>query len=396
MGNSYNWHRRGDSLCPGLRPDLCNALILSVPAMQVRSLFQPSAVSSASAEKPVTNGLNVLTLLTCHLSLTARVLRTPTPGRFLAGQLTALRQKHPDWGPKKLRMWLLNHHVDFTVPAASTIGDILKREGLVPDKKRKRRTPGNRQPLTTISENNQVWSADFKGKFRLLSRQYCHPFTLTDNHSRYLLSCQGTDRESEPFVRKCLTDAFLEYGLPEVLRTDNGQPFAGTGIAGLSRLAVWLIKLGIRPERIRKGHPEENGRHERMHRSLKSAVKQGNTFMTMEEQQRWFSDYREEFNHERPHEALSGATPGTVWQPSSRQWDGRVPEYTYPAGGMVYRVKSRGTLYMGKKGTVFLSEALTGEYIMLEEQDDGLEAIIFNGITLAYYDRKTESVLRID
>ncbi|WP_420170153.1 integrase core domain-containing protein, partial [Enterobacter intestinihominis] len=117
------------------------------------------------------------------------------------------------------------------------------------------------------------------------------------------------------------------------MRTDNGQPFAGTGIAGLSRLAVWLIKLGIRPERIRKGHPEENGRHERMHRSLKSAVKQGNTFMTMEEQQRWFSDYREEFNYERPHEALAGATPGTVWQPSGRHWDGRVPEYAYPEGG---------------------------------------------------------------
>lgn len=184
-------------------------------------------------------------------------------------------------------MGLLNHHVDFTVPAASTVGDILKREGLVPDRKRKRRTPGNRQPLTSISENNQVWSADFKGKFRLLSR---------------------------------------EYGLPDVLRTDNGQPFAGTGIAGLSRLAVWLIKLGVRPERIRRGHPEENGRHERMHCSLKRALAQGNTFMTMEEQQRWFSDYREEFNHERPHEALAGATPGTVWQPSKRQWDGRVPE----------------------------------------------------------------------
>ncbi|HCM9247308.1 TPA: transposase, partial [Enterobacter bugandensis] len=139
-----------------------------------------------------------------------------------------------------------------------------------------------------------------------------------------------------------------------------------------------------------------NGRHERMHRSLKSALAQGNTFMTMEEQQRWFSDYRKEFNYERPHEALAGATPGTVWQPSKRQWDGRVPDYAYPSGGTVYRVKSRGTLYMGKKGTVFLSEALTDEYIMLEEQDDGLEAIIFNGITLAYYDRKTQSVLRID
>ncbi len=312
----------------------------------------------------------------------------------IISHLTALRQKHPDWGPKKLRMWLLNHQADFPVPAASTIGDILKREGLVADKKRRRRTPGNRQPLTDIRAVNQVWSADFKGKFRLLNRVYCYPFTLTDNHSRYLLSCRGNLRETESFTRQCLADAFLEYGLPDVLRTDNGHPFAGIGVAGLSRLSVWLIKLGIRPERIRKGHPEENGRHERMHRSLKSALKQGNTFMTLEQQQAWFSHYREEFNHERPHEALGGTTPGKVWSPSARSWDGKVPDYVWPAGARLYRVMSKGVIHIGK--SVFLSEALIGEYIMLEEKDDGLEAIIFNGITLAYYDRTTQSVIRID
>lgn len=312
----------------------------------------------------------------------------------IISHLTALRQKHPDWGPKKLRMWLLNHQADFPVPAASTIGDILKREGLVADKKRRRRTPGNRQPLTDIRAVNQVWSADFKGKFRLLNRVYCYPFTLTDNHSRYLLSCWGNLRETESFTRQCLADAFLEYGLPDVLRTDNGHPFAGIGVAGLSRLSVWLIKLGIRPERIRKGHPEENGRHERMHRSLKSALKQGNTFMTLEQQQAWFSHYREEFNHERPHEALGGTTPGKVWSPSARSWDGKVPDYVWPAGARLYRVMSKGVIHIGK--SVFLSEALIGEYIMLEEKDDGLEAIIFNGITLAYYDRTTQSVIRID
>ncbi|WAH50949.1 integrase core domain-containing protein [Pseudescherichia vulneris] len=312
----------------------------------------------------------------------------------IIGHLTALRQKHPDWGPKKLRMWLLNHQAEFPVPAASTIGDILKREGLVADKKRIRRTPGNRQPLTDIRAVNQVWSADFKGKFRLLNRAYCYPFTLTDNHSRYLLCCRGNLRETESFTRQCLTDAFLVYGLPDVLRTDNGHPFAGIGVAGLSRLSVWLIKLGIRPERIRKGHPEENGRHERMHRSLKSALKQGNTFMTLEQQQAWFSHYREEFNHERPHEALGGMTPGKVWHPSARSWGGRVPDYTWPSGARLYRVMSKGVIHIGK--SVFLSEALIGEYIMLEEQDDGLEAIIFNGITLAYYDRKAQCVLRID
>ncbi|HED1423132.1 TPA: transposase [Kluyvera georgiana] len=312
----------------------------------------------------------------------------------IAAHLMALRQKHPDWGPKKLRMWLLNHQADFPVPAASTIGDILKRQGMVPDRKRKHRTPGNRQPLTTIQDINQVWSADFKGKFRLLSREYCHPFTLTDNHSRYLLSCRGNHHENTAFARQCLTDAFLEYGLPDVLRTDNGQPFAGVGVAGLSRLSVWLIKLGIRPERIRKGHPEENGRHERMHRSLKSALKHGNIFRTLEEQQAWFSHYREEFNQERPHEALGGTTPGEVWRPSSRSWDGKVPEYEWPEGARLYRVMSKGVIHIGKE--VFLSEALLGEYIMLEEKDDGVEAIIFNGITLAYYDRKSRSIIRID
>ncbi|MGK7245318.1 transposase [Buttiauxella agrestis] len=280
------------------------------------------------------------------------------------------------------------------MPAASTIGDILKREGLVIPRTHRRRTPGNRQPLTTISGVNQVWSADFKGKFRLLSQQYCHPFTLTDNHSRYLLSCEGTFRESESFVRGCLERAFLEYGLPEVLKTDNGQPFAGTGIAGLSRLAVWLIKLGIRPERIRKGHPEENGRHERMHRSLKHSLSFGNRRATLEAQQAWFDSYREEFNQERPHEALGGLTPGGIWVPSPRQWDGKTPEVSYPEGARLYRVRSKGDIYIGKR--LFVNQALRGEYVMLEERGDGLEAIIFNRMDLAYYDRRKQSIIRID
>lgn len=309
-------------------------------------------------------------------------------------QLIDVRVKHPDWGPKKVRAWLINHQVPFDVPAASTIGDTLKREGLVIPRTHRRRTPGNRQPLTTISEVNQVWSADFKGQFRLLSQQYCHPFTLTDNHSRYLLSCEGTFRESESFVRGCLERAFLEYGLPEVLKTDNGQPFAGTGIAGLSRLAVWLIKLGVRPERIRKGHPEENGRHERMHRSLKHSLSFGNRRASLEAQQTWFDSYRREFNQERPHEALGGLTPGGIWVPSPRRWDGKTPEVSYPEGARLYRVRTKGDIYIGKR--LFLNQALRGEYVMLEERDDGLEAIIFNQMDLAYYDRRKQSIIRID
>ncbi|MCT4712147.1 integrase core domain-containing protein, partial [Enterobacteriaceae bacterium H11S18] len=287
-----------------------------------------------------------------------------------------------------------NHRVPFPVPAASTIGDILQREGLITPRVHRRRTPGNRQAMTSIETVNQVWSADFKGKFRLLSRAYCHPFTLTDNHSRYLLACQGTFRESESFVHGCLERAFLEYGLPEVLKTDNGQPFAGTGIAGLSRLAVWLIKLGIRPERIRRGHPEENGRHERMHRSLKYSLSFDNRHSTLEAQQAWFDHYREEFNRERPHEALGGLTPGGIWVPSPRQWDGKTPEVSYPEGARIYRVGPKGVIHIGKR--VFLNQALRGEYVMLEEREDGVDVIIFNRMDLAYYDRRKQSIIRID
>lgn len=182
--------------------------------------------------------------------------------------------------------------------------------------------------------------------------------------------------------------------MPEVVRTDNGAPFAGKGIAGLSRLSVWMIKLGIYPERIKKGHPEQNGRHERMHRSLKAGLSYNNIRQTMEEQQAWFSDYRYEFNHERPHEALGGATPSSVWMPSPRQWDGRVPEIIYPAGARLYKVAEKGDIRLGKR--LFVSEALRGEYVMLKEVDEGLDVVLFDRMILAYYDRAKHSIIRID
>lgn len=308
--------------------------------------------------------------------------------------LIRLRRAHPDWGPNKIRQWLLNHEIPFDVPAGSTIGDILKREGLVPDRIKRRKTPENTHALTDIQAVNQVWSADFKGKFRLLSQEYCRPFTLTDNHSRYLLACEASASENLLFTRACFERAFHEYGLPEVVRTDNGAPFAGTGIAGLSSLSVWMIKLGIYPERIKKGHPEQNGSHERMHRSLKAGLSHDNIRQTMEEQQAWFSDYRYEFNHERPHAALGGATPSSVWVPSPRQWDGRVPEINYPEGARLYKVAEKGDIRLGKR--LFVSEALRGEYVMLKEVGEELDVVLFDRMILAYYDRAKHSIIRID
>ena len=309
-------------------------------------------------------------------------------------RLVEMRRKHPDWGPVKIRHWLLNNNAPFDVPASSSIGDILKKEGLVTPFKKRQNTPGNVLPLTDIRENNQVWSADFKGKFRLLSQHYCYPFTLTDNHSRYLLACEAGKGEGRPFVQTCFENAFREYGLPSVVRTDNGSPFAGNGIAGLSQLSVWLIKLGILPERIKKGHPEQNGRHERMHRSLKAGLRCGNIYATLEEQQVWFNHYRHEFNHERPHDVHNGQTPSSQWTTSSREWDGKVPEVIYPDNARLYKVQHNGDIYPGTR--LFLSEALQGEYVMMKEVDDGLYMVLFDRLILAYYDKAEHCILRID
>jgi len=221
----------------------------------------------------------------------------------VADRLILCRMQHPDWGPKKIRHWFLNHNADFIVPAASTIGDLLSQEKLVRECPKRKRTPGNMQKLTAAERNNHVWSADFKGRFRLKDRSYCRPFTLTDNHSRYVLACEAGVAETTAFVRGCMENAFREGGLPEVIRTDNGSPFVAPGILALTQLSVWLMKLGIKTERTDPGCPGQNARHERMHRSLKAALNCGNIFVTQAEQQAWFSHWREEFNHERPHEA---------------------------------------------------------------------------------------------
>lgn len=311
-----------------------------------------------------------------------------------AARLIRFREAHPDWGPKKIRHWFINHDADFIVPAASSIGDLLAEHGLVIPRLKRKRTPGNRKNLTVTERNNQVWCADFKGRFRLKDRSYCRPFTLTDNNSRYVLACEAGSAESRLFVHNCLSRAFRECGLPDVMRTDNGAPFAGPGIAALTQLSVWLIKLGIHPERIEPGKPQQNGRHERMHKSLKAAMSHGNIFQTLEEQQAWFSHWREEFNHERPHESLGDKPPASHWRPSERQWDGREPEVHYEEGARIYRVREKGEIRLN--GRLFLSEALKGEDVEFREVDERLDAIHFGKMLLAYYDRAERRIIRID
>jgi putative transposase len=302
---------------------------------------------------------------------------------------------HRDWGAKKIRSWLLNQKVDFIVPASSTIAELFKRHALVMPQKRGRSAPQRTVPLTEVTFANQVWSADFKGKYRLLNGKECHPFTLTDNFTRYLLACQGSYSESEPFVRKCLENAFYEAGMPEVIRTDNGSPFAGAGLKGLSYLSIWLIKLGIKPERIKKGCPTENGRHERMHRSLWWSLSFGNIGDDLEGQQRWFDQYRKEFNLERPHEALGGKPPQEVWVRSPVEYDGKLPKVEYPSGEKICFVSTHGNISVNGR-QIFLSASLRGEYVWLEEVDGGRYLIRFCQMPLAYYDPKKNWIIGLE
>ena len=236
-----------------------------------------------------------------------------------------LCEAHMRWGPRKLKRLLERDAPQSQWPAASTIGAMLAREGLVVPRKKRRRTPPYTQPFASADAPNQVWCADFKGWFRTQDGERIDPLTITDAHSRYLLRCQHAAKTNGEQVQAIFEAAFRECGLPRAIRTDNGAPFASRAVAGLSRLAVWWMRLGIVPERIAAGHPEQNGRHERMHRTLKQETATPPA-ANVRAQQRAFHRFRREYNEQRPHEALEMQTPSAVYTPSLRPYPLRVPE----------------------------------------------------------------------
>ncbi len=239
-----------------------------------------------------------------------------------------LRRAHMSWGPRKLKRVLERERPQRLWPATSTIGALLAREGLVVARKKRRRAPPYTEPFAAADAPNRVWCADFKGWFQTADGERIDPLTITDACSRYLLRCQAVEKMDYTRVRAIFESAFRECGLPGAIRTDNGAPFASRAIAGLSRLAVWWMKLGIVPERIAAGHPEQNGRHERMHRTLKQETASP-AAANRRAQQRAFDHFRREYNEERPHEALGLETPGAVYTRSAREYPARVPEPEY-------------------------------------------------------------------
>lgn len=295
-----------------------------------------------------------------------------------------LRQAHMLWGPRKLKRILERDEPGRTWPAASTIGALLQREGLVVPRKKRRHTAPHTEPLAHAQECNRVWCADFKGWFRTADGERIDPLTISDAYSRYLLRCQTVEKSNTERVQAIFEAAFREYGMPEAIRTDNGPPFASHAVAGLSRLAVWWIKLGITPERIAAGHPEQNGRHERMHRTLDQEVAQPPEANRRKQQQAQ-ERFRREYNQVRPHEALGMQTPAAVYQPSARKFPSRVPEPEYPASMLVRSVRAHGH-FRWKQHDVFLSAVLWGENVGLLPEDARWFTIYFAQLPLARFD----------
>lgn len=301
------------------------------------------------------------------------------------------RQRHPSWGGKKLLTVIGQRHPGWALPHRSTVCEILGRHGLVP-KKRRRRTLGHPgRPSDAVLAPNDLWCADFKGQFKTGDGVYCYPLTVTDAYSRYLLGCQGLHSTKVAEAKPVFTRLFKEYGLPLAIRTDNGVPFATTTLARLSSLSAWWVRLGVMPQLIEPGKPQQNGRHERMHRTLKAETTRP-AAASLSAQQRRFNAFRTEFNDERPHEALDQATPASYYHPSPRPMPDRLPPLNYPDRFEVRYVSYNGGIRW-KKDWVNVSIVCAGEYVGLEEIDDGVWNVYFGTLRLG---RLHERHMRIE
>lgn len=306
-------------------------------------------------------------------------------------RVIGLRSEHPTWGPRKLMHWMVEHKPERPCPAASTIGLALKERGMTARRRSRRPLKPYTQPLAHCTAANRVWCADFKGWFMTGDGQRCDPLTISDGHSRYLLRTQALARPTLQAVRPVFDATFCEYGLPHAIRTDNGVPFASTCGIGLSRLAVGWIDLGITPERIAPGKPQQNGRHERMHRTLKAETLNPPA-ATLRKQQQRFDHFQEEYNHSRPHQALDYRTPASVYEPSPRRYPARIVPPQYDAHAVTCRVYDKGGVFYN--GTLyFLTDVLGGRLVALTPTDcDGILNIYYRHVAIASLNLHTKRI----
>ena len=300
--------------------------------------------------------------------------------REIVAALLEVRHRHPSWGAKKLLRIVSRRYPRWSLPGRSTVCDILSRHGMV-TKKRQRRCIGHPgKPSSLILAPNDLWCADYKGQFRTGNGRYCYPLTVTDGFSRYLLGCQALNSTAVAEAKPVFTRLFKEYGLPKRIRTDNGVPFATNTLARLSSLSGWWVRLGIVPELIEPGKPQQNGRHERMHRTLKAETTRPPA-NSLRAQQRKFDRFREEFNNERPHEALDQQTPAACYRASPREMPNKLPPLEYPDRFEVRYVSANGGIRWNRRW-VNVSIVCVGEYVGLEEIDDGIWEVYFGPLKL--------------
>ena len=307
-------------------------------------------------------------------------------------EILRLKQQWPHWGAPKLLARLEREKGPGYCPAESTVSEILKRHGLTFARKKRRHAVPSSQPLAHAQEPNAVWCVDFKGWFRTADGSRCSPLTLTDAYSRYLLRCQGLGGSTGCLmVQPILRSAFREYGLPWAMRSDNGPPFATSTLGGLSKLSVWWLRLGIKVERIEPGKPQQNGRHERFHRTLEQHTA-APPARTLGAQQRRFEQFAQEYNQQRPHEALGQDTPAQHYEPSSRDYPSRLPPPRDFADDWQKRSVRSGGSMKWKGHQVTITQALTGEYVGLEPVGDGRWAVWFQDLELGIFDERLMKV----
>jgi transposase InsO family protein len=302
---------------------------------------------------------------------------------------TKLCRQH--WGPKKVVSYLRENGPELHWPADSTAGEILKRAGLVKRRIKRQHVCPYTEPFGSCQAPNQIWSADFKGDFVLGNHRRCYPLTLSDNFSRYLLLCRALEHPSYAAVRPWFEWVFREYGLPHAIRTDNGAPFASLAIGGLSELSKWWIQLGIRPERIKPGKPSQNGRHERMHRTLKHEVPPQPTH---QRQQHQFDLFQQHYNGERPHEALDRKTPATIYYPSPRLYPGKVPCVEYDSQSVVRQVRHNGEIKW-QGDLIYVSQVLAHEPLGLTQIEEQKWEVRYSFHLLGILDERLKTIVPV-
>ena len=310
----------------------------------------------------------------------------------VARELLDLRRRHPDWGPVKLLDWRVTRLPECKLPAPSTVAELLKRHGLIKVSPRHRRSVPYGAPFVQAHAPNELWGADFKGQFRVDDGHLCYPLTVSDAASRYLLCCRGLSRPRFAQAQPWFERTFRCYGLPAAIRTDNGAPFASTALGGLTRLSVWWLRLGIIPERIRAGHPEQNGRHERLHGTLKRSCPVRRNLCA---QQRAFDQFRRTYNTERPHQALQGHTPHSHYQASHRPYPNKLPELSYPADYVLRRVAPAGTIkFLGRRW--YVAGVLRGEPLGLYPIDNEIWRVYAGALAIGTLDARATRIQPIE